>query len=169
MAFDDNKYCDFTAAAAVAGKDILLAVWSKDGSKLLAVSGQQTLTINRSADEIEVNSKDTEGGWKSKISGMKEWSIDNEGLYVNGSDSHAALTAAFENSDPVCLKVVNIKTKKALFGGVAYITDYTLEAPYDDAMTYSATFSGNGKLADLSDETDPVMPEGYNTTNNSGN
>lgn len=164
MANNFPEYCDFTAAKAVAGKDILLSVYNADGSKLLAVSGQQTLTINRSADEIEVNSKDTEGGWKSKIAGMKEWSIDNEGLYVISEDSHKALGTAFENSDPVCLKVVNIKTQQALFGGVAYVTEYTLEAPYDDAMTYSATFSGNGALVDLSEEENEDMPEGYETT-----
>ena len=160
MALD---YCDFNASAAkaVAGKDILLAVWNADATKLLAVAGQQTLTINRSADEIEVNTKDTAGGWKSKISGMKEWSIDNEGLYVADADSHKALTEAFENSDPVCLVVCDIKAKKDLFGGIAYVTEYTLEAPYDDAMTYSASFSGNGALTDLSEEADPVMPEGY--------
>ena len=75
--FDGNNYCDFTstAAKAVAGKDILLAIRSMDGSKLLAISGQQGLTINRSADSIEITSKDTMGGWKSKIAGMKEWSI----------------------------------------------------------------------------------------------
>ena len=49
FAFDGNNYCDFTssAAKAIAGKDILLAVWSTDGSKLLAISGQQGLTINQ--------------------------------------------------------------------------------------------------------------------------
>ena len=72
FAFDSNNYCDFTssAAKAVAGKDILLAVFNADGSSLLAISGQQGLTINRSADSIEVTSKDTQGGWKSKLAGF---------------------------------------------------------------------------------------------------
>ena len=41
--YDDNAYCDFssTAAKAIAGKDILLCIWSLDGSQLLAISGQQ--------------------------------------------------------------------------------------------------------------------------------
>lgn len=149
--FDSGVYCDFTAssAKAVAGKDILLAVFNADGTKLMAVSGQKGLTINRSADSIEVTSKDTEGGWKAKISGMKEWSIDNDGLYVMDDDSHKALGAAFDAGDPVCLKVINGKTKQGMFGGLAYITDYPIEAPYDDAMTYSLTFDGNGKLVDL--------------------
>ena len=62
--FDNNAYCDFTSssAKAVAGKDVLLAIYNADGSKLLAISGQQGLTINRSADSIEITSKDTEIG-----------------------------------------------------------------------------------------------------------
>lgn len=164
FAYDDNDYCDFEAssAKAVAGKDILLAVWNDDGSKLLAVAGQQSLTINRSADSIEVTSKDTQGGWKSKIPGMKEWSIDMDGLYILGDESHSELSAAFENSNPVCLKVVNTKTKKGMFGGLAVITDYPIEAPYDDSMTFSMTFEGVGALVDLTvnpPETD-TMPGG---------
>ena len=159
FAFDSNNYCDFTssAAKAVAGKDILLSVWSLDGSELLAISGQQGLTINRSADSIEITSKDTQGGWKSKIAGMKEWSIDNDGLYVPNDESHTVLSQAFENSDPVCIKVINGKTKQGMFGGLAVITDYPLEAPYDDAMTYSLTLEGMGALIDLL--ANPVSPD----------
>ena len=159
FAFDSNNYCDFTssAAKAVAGKDILLAVFNADGSSLLAISGQQGLTINRSADSIEVTSKDTQGGWKSKLAGSKEWSIDNDGLYVPNDESHTVLSQAFENGDPVCIKVINGKTKKGMFGGLAVITDYPLEAPYDDAMTYSLTLEGMGALVDLS--ADPVAPD----------
>lgn len=159
FANDNNAYCDFssTVAKALAGKDILLAIWNATGDKLLAISGQQGLTINRSADSIEITSKDTEGGWKSKIAGMKEWSIDNDGIYVPNDESHTILSQAFENGDPVCLKVVNGKTKKGMFGGLAVITDYPLEAPYDDSVTYSLTFEGMGKLVDLS--LSPVSPD----------
>lgn len=162
--YDGNAYCDFssTAAKALAGKDVLLCVFDTDGTNLLAISGQQGLTINRSKDSIEVNTKDTVGGWKSSIGGMKEWSIDNDGLYVPDSDSHKLLTKAFEEDQLVCLKVINAKAKKGMLGGLAIITDYPIEAPYDDAVTYSLTFQGVGKLTDLTNE--PVegetLPEG---------
>ena len=158
--YEDNLYCDFNVSAnkALAGKDIILAIFDATGTDLLAVSGQQGLTINRTADSIEVTSKDTVGGWKSKIAGMKEWSIDNDGLYVPTDATHKLLGDAFENSDPVCIKVVNNKAQKAMFGGLAYISDYSLEAPFDDAMTYSIALEGNGALADLSDATAPQMP-----------
>lgn len=157
-----SDYCNFdsVSAKAVAGKDILLAIYNDDGTKLLAISGQQGLTINRSADSIEVTTKDTQGGWKSKITGMKEWSIDNDGLYVLNDESHTAISKAFEDGTPVCLKVINGKLQKGMFGGLAVITDYPIEAPYDDAMTYSLTFEGMGALVDLTvtPETPDAMP-----------
>lgn len=160
--FEDQLYCDFdnSTTKAVAGKDIILAVFDATGANLLAISGQQGLTINRSADSIEVTSKDTTGGWKSKIAGMKEWSVDNDGYWVPSNESHKTLGKAFQNSDPVCIKIVNGKTKKSMFGGLAYLTDYSIEAPYDDGMTYSISLEGNGALVDFSliDTEAPQMP-----------
>lgn len=149
--YDGNAYCDFssTAAKAMAGKDLLLAIWNTDGTDILAIGGQQSLTINRSADTIEITSKDTDGGWKSYIAGTKEWSIDTDGIYVKDDASHAILSNAFDKGDPVCIKVYDAKAKKGMFGGLAVITDYPIEAPYDDSVTYSLTFSGMGKLVDL--------------------
>lgn len=166
--FEEQLYCDFDSSTtkAVAGKDIILAVFDATGTDLLAISGQQGLTINRSADSIEVTSKDTEGGWKSKIAGMKEWSVDNDGYWVPSNESHQVIGKAFQNSDPVCIKIVNGKTKKSMFGGLAYVTDYSIEAPYDDGMTYSLSLEGNGALVDFSlIETEaPQMPGDDTTT-----
>lgn len=161
--FDGNAYCDFegVSANATAGNTILLGIFSADGSKVLAVAGQQGLTINRSADSIEATSKDTKGGWKSKISGMKEWSIDIDGLFVQSDETHRELSAAYTNGDLICIKVINKKTQKGMFGGLATITNYSLEAPHDDAMTYSISLEGNGALVDLStiDINSDILPE----------
>ena len=93
---------------------------------------------------------------------MKEWSIDNDGLYVPNDESHTILSQAFENGDPVCIKVINGKTKKGMFGGLAVITDYPIEAPYDDAVTYSLTLDGMGRLVDLTlnPAEQDAMPDG---------
>ena len=149
--YGSNLYCDFTQSAtkAVAGKDILLAIFNSSGNKLLAVAGQQGLTINRSKDTVEITSKDTKGGWKSKIGGMKEWSIDNDGIYVLNDESHGELGKYFDGDDPVCIKVINSKQQEGMFGGLCIVTEYSLEAPYDDAMTYSIKLEGMGALVDL--------------------
>lgn len=149
MAYDQNLYCEFPEAVAKAGKDILLCLFNEDGTKLLAVAGQQGLTINRSADTVDTTSKDTKGGWKSQIQGMKEWSVDSDGAYVMGAESHKLLQKYFQNGDNICIKIIDSKEMKSLFGGLCCLTDYTLEAPYDDAMTYSISLAGNGALIDL--------------------
>lgn len=168
MAYEDNLYCDFSATAtqAVAGKDILLAVFNSDGTKLLAVAGQQGLTINRSKDTFEVNAKTTKGGWKSSLGGLKEWSIDNDGLYVGNDESHKTLTKAFNDDEFVCIKVVNQKTEEALFGGIAIVVDYPIEAPFDDAVTYSVSLNGVGPLVDLQEEPGGLMPGGNGDSQN---
>lgn len=160
--FDGGEYCDFDAAAAIiAGKDILLGVWNADGSKLLAISGQQSLEINREAETIEVNSKSTEGGWADSLAGMKSWDISVDGIWAPNEDSHKAMAAAFRDSEPVCVKVYNQKAKKGLFGGLAIITSYPVTADYDDAATFTVEMQGKGPLVDFSidpPESD-TMPE----------
>ncbi len=153
--YDKGSYCDFSANAvkAIAGKDLLLAIWDATGENLYAVAGQKTLKINRSADTIEVTTKDTADGWKSYIPGMKDWSIDIDGIYIKDDESQKALSIAFENGDPVCLKVYNQKEKKGMFGGLACITDFPIEASYDDTVTYSNSFQGMGAFVDLSRNT----------------
>ena len=152
--FDGGAYCDFSASAAsaLAGKDVLLGVWKADGSAILAVAGQQGLTISRNAETIEVSTKDTSGGWASSIAGLKSWEISLDSLYIKDDTSQNILSTAFENGDLVCIKVYDNKAKKGMFGGIAAITDYSLEFPSDDAATASITFSGVGKLTDLTVE-----------------
>ena len=160
-AYDGGEYCDFdTAAAVMAGKDVLLGVWNADGSKLLAVDGQQTLTINRSAETIEVNSK-SEAGWKDSLVGLREWSIDSDALYIPSADSHKALATAFDGGEPICIKVYNGKTKKGMFGGLGIITEYNCEFPEDDVATASISIQGKGQLVDFSihTPTSDTMPE----------
>lgn len=154
-AFDYGDYCDFssTAANAVAGKDVLIAIWDSTGANILAIGGQQSLSLKRTAETNEVKSKDTESGWSAAVAGMKSWSIDTGGVYVASDAAHQILGEAFENGDNVCVKIYNRKASKGMFGGIATITDYSIDAPYDDSMTYSCTLQGVGKLTDFSLET----------------
>lgn len=142
---------------AIAGKDILLSIWDQTGSSLLAIAGQQGLTINRDKDTIEVTSKDSDG-WKQFIVGLKEWSVDNDGVYVRDHESHKKLKVLFESDDPFLIKVTNQKTQTDMFGGLALLTSYPIEAPYDDAVTYTISLQGTGALVDLEDE-DNATPE----------
>lgn len=156
--YDSGVYCDFnaTVAKAIAGKDILLCLFNvtsdgstKAGSSLYAISGQKDLSIKRSADTIDITTKDTEGGWKAKLAGTKEWSIDTGGVYATGATSLKELSYAFENSEFICVQIYNKKTQKPMFGGIASIASFDLEAGSEDAVSYSISLEGVGPLKDL--------------------
>lgn len=150
--YSNNLYCDMTGGSTnetVSGKDILLCIFNSTGEKLLAISGQNGLTINREKEMIEINSKTIEGGWKSKVAGIKDWSIESEGVYSPTQEAHQELNKSFNDDSYVCCKIIDAKKKKPLFGGLALIKEYNLEAPFDDSMTFELTLEGCGALKDL--------------------
>lgn len=152
---------DALKAKVIAGKDLLICLFDETGDKLYAVSGQQGLKITRKADTIDITSKDTKGGYKSKIQGMKEWGMDFDGIYGVDDNAHKELTKAFNKAKEIVIKVVNIDTGKPMFGGIAAITDYSLEAGQEDAMTYSIKLDGIGELTDLVGTNITQMFEGF--------
>ncbi|MDD2370835.1 MAG: phage major tail protein, TP901-1 family [Firmicutes bacterium] len=143
----------------IAGKDIVIAIYDQTGTSLYAVGGQQGLKVNRSAENIDTSDK-LSGGWASGMAGLKKWSIDTDGGMVVGDPASTILDQAFENGDTIAIKVINIKTGKAMYGGLATLSDYSAEAPYDDIVTWSATLEGAGALVDLSGDAIVDLPVG---------
>lgn len=124
----------------VAGVDVL--VYAKVNGTKTVVGGQSGATLNRGTNVIEVTSK--ESGWADNIAGVKSWSIDAEGYVVVDDASYTALEESWENGEFVEVEIIvpNGKT----YSGTAIISDFPLEAPQDDALTFSITLQGNGAL-----------------------
>lgn len=109
----------------------------------VALGGQRGATLNRSGEVIEITDKDSDG-WKENLGGFKEWSIDCDGFYVTTDTAFTALETAFENGTQVEIKMA--KTAGITYTGYAIITDFPVEVPYDDAMTYSISFTGTSSI-----------------------
>lgn len=125
-------------------------VYLKDSASGIVLGGQRNATLNRSAESIDATSKDTEGYWKESIQGFKEWSIDADGAYVTDDAAYAKLEEAFLNSENVDVYIQFPSGTK--YEGNATITDFPIEAPYDDLVTYSLTLQGNGALKKVEPE-----------------
>ncbi len=128
--------------ANVKGLDLLISVGTGVDQKVLG--GQRNATLNRSAEMIDVTDK-LGGGWKENMASFKEWSIDCDGLYVADDAAFAVLETAFETGVEVQIELA--KGVTLVYSGAAYITDFPIEAPYDDALTYSISLSGTAALA----------------------
>lgn len=125
----------------IRGIDILVSV--KVAEEYVSVAGQRGATLNRSASTIDVSNK-VSGDWAKAISGMKSWSVDADGLLPLDDAGFTALETAFNTSAKVLIQIA--KGTDLIYSGEAYITDFPIEAPYDDVATYSVSFAGNGEL-----------------------
>lgn len=131
------------------GIDFLIGVTDNGKTKILG--GQRGCTLNRSSDTIDVTTKDSEG-WQENLSGLKNWGIDTDGMIIQGDEAYDYLEECFMESKELDVYLTTPVGKK--YTGKAVITDFPLEAPYDDAATYSVSFTGTGKL-----ENNPVSEE----------
>lgn len=129
-------------AGAKRGLNVLIKVAEN------VVGGQRGCTLNRGAETLDVSNKATGGAWKEFIAGAKEWSIDCDGILVEDDTAFAALESAFLAGTTVEVQIGD----DAGWGykGTAIITDFPIEAPYDDALSYSMTFQGTGALSKAS-------------------
>lgn len=113
-----------------------------EAPKVLA--GQRNATLNRSAETLDATSKDTTGYWKENLQGFKEWSVDCDGVLVESDAAYEILETKFLNSENV--DVVIEMGSGTTYKGNAVITDFPIDMPYDDLVTYSLSLMGSGSL-----------------------
>lgn len=126
--------------AKIAGVDVLLHA-NVNGTKQV-VGGQSGATLNRETNVIEVTSK--ESGWAENLAGIKSWSIEAEGYVVVSDEAYDALEEAWENGDQIEAEIV--VPSGNTYAGTCIIAEFPLEAPQDDAMTFSISLTGTGAL-----------------------
>lgn len=130
---------------AVTGIAFLVQV--QDGTDWVSVAGQRSATLNRTAEEADVTSKTSEG-WYEGIPTFKNWSIDFDGLVMESDTSYALLEDAYMNGETIQVQLITPAGNK--YTGSGYLTEFPIEAPYDDAATYSGTIQGTGELVKTS-------------------
>lgn len=130
--------------AKVLGVDILVKVnTGTSGSPVYTAAGSQRgATLNRSTDEIDQTDKASDGCHEG-VPSTTNWSIDADGLLIEDDNAYAALETAFDSKAQV---LVQVATPAHTYTGLATISDFPIEAPYDDNATYSVSLTGSGKL-----------------------
>lgn len=135
----------------IRGTAVLIEIQNETGD-WMKVAAQRGGTLNRTASTLDTSNK--EGfGWNDFEAGNKEWSIDCDGLVVEGNEGFDALDTAWENGDCVRVRVKFPSGKTKV--GQAILTDFPYEFGYEDAVTYSLTFQGKGALE--TQQTAPVV------------
>lgn len=143
---------DLCQSNYVRGVAVLIEVQDVTTGQYNKVAAQRGGTLNRSADTLDASSKE-DYGWANNEAGIKSWSIDCDGLFVENNQGFDDLNAAWVNGD--CVRVRVRFPSGLTYVGNAIITDFPIDFPYDDAVTYSITFEGKGAL--VSAQTAPTI------------
>lgn len=125
------------------GYAVMIEVQDPETGEYVVPAAQKGGTLNRSAETIDISSKD-DYGWSSSIQGMKSWSMDLDGLFITSHKGLRLLEDAWYNGD--CVRVRLRFPDGTIYIGLAIITDFPIEAPFEDTVTYSMTLQGKGML-----------------------
>jgi len=128
----------------VSGVSVLLKIGTN------VVGGQTGLSITRNMDTIDVTSKDNSTTMaKEYLASWKDWSVDCDAFVVLGDVGQVALETAYAAGTVVTVLIrtgANAATDGASYTGSAFITDLSLDASKDDAVTYTVSLQGSGAL-----------------------
>ncbi|WP_020007408.1 phage major tail protein, TP901-1 family [Salinicoccus albus] len=136
------------------GVNVLISVETSDGEKQV-IGGQRSATLNREMETIDATHKQL-AGWAYSLAGQGSWSIETDGVVLEDDSSLRILNDKFENKEALVVDftIPGVDT----YTGDAILTTYPIEAPMDDVLTYSMTFTGQGKYErqeDTGGETTP--------------
>lgn len=127
--------------ALIRGVDVLVII--RQGAEDIIIGGQKDATLSISADTLETTTKDT-GDWRTYLSGLKQWSLTCDGLYIENDAAQIALWNAFQNAQEVTVTLS--KPTSFTAAGQAVITSIEYGAAMEDALTFNVEFQGTGPL-----------------------
>lgn len=111
-----------------------------------AIAYSKSCTLNRNAATIDVTSKASAGD-TDILPGLKDWSIDVDGLVALDSNYNAEyLDGLITGRTRVMLKFSTNTSADGYWHGYAYVTSLSITAPMEDAITFSASFAGDNAL-----------------------
>ena len=124
------------------GTDILVYV---DG---VAVAHATSHSLNVNADMIDATTKSS-AGWKDILPGLRDWSIDCEGMVAyDAAEGFSEAFADINSRTQVVVKFSTEETGDKRYTGNAYVSSLSSSAPLEDVVTYSLSFTGDGALSE---------------------
>jgi len=123
-----------------------------NGTKIGVYSGGTLIahatshTLNLEANMIDVSNKDS-AGWAESIVGQKSWSIDIESLFTfDAAYGFEELYDAWTARTSLSVKFSTEVSGDIYFSGTVFVSSIPVEAPLEDATTYSVSLTGTGAL-----------------------
>lgn len=123
-----------------------LLVYINDGGGEIPIAYTTSASISIEVDLPDASNKNSQG-YAESIYGQRSWSIDVEGL-VDYSASYGAtdFVDLITGRTQVTLRWSTNAGGSLEYEGTAHINSYTEDAPNEDVVTYSVSFTGTGAI-----------------------
>lgn len=120
-----------------------LYVFEADG---VAVASSTSASLNINQDLFDTTSKGS-SGWAEHGNGLRDWSISVEGL-VDFSQSFGVigLNNMIANRASAAIVFTDSQTGDQKWSGTADLSSLTIDAPMEEAVTWSGELVGTGAL-----------------------
>jgi TP901-1 family phage major tail protein len=109
-----------------------------------SVGGQRGGSFSGKGASLDCRSKDGLG-WPNKMVGQNDWSISGDGLYAITDTGLDALRSAWLNRQQVQVRLA-FNGESQTYTGMAIITQYDVDAPFDKESTAKYTLEGASAL-----------------------
>ena len=108
----------------------------------MVLAGQMNCTLMRTMKPILITNK-INGEWEENLSGVRNWNLKCDGMFIKNQQAFNLLEEAFYNGDSITVKISD--GDKEYFG-TGLITSFPVSAKYNDTYTYNITIIGTGEL-----------------------
>ena len=133
--------------SAMNGSDIL--IYDADTNFPLMCQTNVTVTINDAM--IEATCKQ-DGGFSVSLPGLRDFAFTCDAL-VNWDEGVAdtgitTLYASYNSRVPINIAIVNPIIPTGYYVGLAYVESIEINAPMEDVVTYTVSFTGTFEITD---------------------
>lgn len=109
------------------------------------VAGQRGGSLKRTTGEADMTTKDS-NNWHEGKPTIRSWSIDGDGLIIENDTGYSAIKTAWLANEQVQVQMVTADGHTNT--GMATITDFSDDVPYDAEATYTIALAGSGALVE---------------------
>jgi len=129
------------------GSDILLY----DADTNFPLMCQKSVTVTMNDAMIDATCKQS-NGFTVNLPGLREFAFTADALVDfeegAGDIGITTLTAAYDNKTPINVAIVNSIIPTGYYIGLAYIDSIEINAPMEDVVSYTVSFTGTFEITD---------------------
>jgi hypothetical protein len=129
------------------GSDILIY----DADTTFPLMCQRGVTVTMNDAMIDATCKQS-GGYMANLAGLRDFFLSADALvdWDEGATDMGITTliAAYNARTPINIAIANSVTSGAYYIGLAYVESVEINAPMEDVVSYSASFTGTFTITD---------------------